>query len=68
VQLIDFLSEKEAPATKNSRKVDPVFVQMKEKLDGVNLKPEKGRRKDLRKIENVVKSLRKIAGADKKAE
>jgi len=41
---------------------------MKEKLDHVSLKPEKGRRKDLRKIENVVRSLHKIAFAGKKGE
>jgi hypothetical protein len=41
---------------------------MKEQLDGINVKPEKGRRKDLRKIEDVVKSLRKIAFTDRKTE
>jgi hypothetical protein len=41
---------------------------MKEKLDGINLKPEKGRRKDLRRIENAVRSMRKIVSADKKTE
>jgi len=35
-------------------------------LDGINLKPEKGRRKDLRKIEQAVRSMRKIAFSDKK--
>jgi len=38
---------------------------MKDKLDGINLKPEKGRRKDLRRIENTVRALRKIAFSDK---
>jgi hypothetical protein len=41
---------------------------MKEKLDGINLKPEKGRRKDLRRIEDVVRSLHKIAFAGRKDE
>ena len=68
VQLIEFLNEKSASETKNTRKVDPVFTAMKEELDGISLKPEKGRRKDLRRIENVVKSLRKIAFTDKKAD
>jgi len=68
VQIIDFLNDKDSVKTKNSRKVDPVFTQMKEKLDHVSLKPEKGRRKDLRKIENVVRSLHKIAFAGKKGE
>jgi hypothetical protein len=39
---------------------------MKETLDEINLKPEKGRRKDLRKIEQAVRALRKIAQTDKK--
>jgi hypothetical protein len=68
VQLIEFLNEKQAPGTKSPRKIDPVFVQMKEKLDRINLKPEKGRRKDLKRIENAVRSLRKIAFADKESE
>jgi hypothetical protein len=41
---------------------------MKERLDGINLKPEKGRRKDLRRIEDVVRSMRKIAFEDKESE
>jgi site-specific recombinase XerC len=68
VQLIDFLTEQQAAKTRNARNLDPVFVQMKERLDGINLKPEKGRRKDLRRIEDLVRSLRKIAFADKKSE
>ena len=68
VQLIEFLNEKPAQPTKNPQKVDPVFIAMKEELDGISLKPEKGRRKDLRRIENAVRSLRKIAFADKKSD
>jgi hypothetical protein len=41
-------------------------LQIKEKLDGMTLKPEKGRRKDLRKIEQVVRSMQKIVFSDKK--
>jgi hypothetical protein len=41
---------------------------MKDKLDSINLKPEKGRRKDLRRIENLVRSMQKIAFSDKKPE
>jgi hypothetical protein len=66
VQLIEFLTEKQTLQTKNSRNADPVFLRMKEKLDAMNLKPEKGRRKDLRRIEDVVRSMRKIAFSDKK--
>ena len=68
VQLIDFLNEQPGPKTGNARKIDPIFLQMKEKLDGINLKPEKGRRKDLRRIEDAVRSMRKIALTDKKTE
>jgi len=38
---------------------------MKETLDEINVKPEKGRRKDLRRIEQAVRSMRKIVGSDK---
>src|SRR5438128_9045267 len=68
VQLIDFLNEKQLARTKNPGNLDPVLSQMKQKLDNINLKPEKGRRKDLRRIENTVRSLRKIAFSDKKNE
>jgi hypothetical protein len=43
-----------------------MLLQMKEKLDAINLKPEKGRRKDLRRIEQAVRAMRKIAAPDKK--
>jgi hypothetical protein len=66
VQLIEFLNDKQTPEKKASRSVNSVLLRMKETLDGMNLKPEKGRRKDLRKIEDAVRSLRKIAVADKK--
>jgi hypothetical protein len=38
---------------------------MKETIEEINLKPEKGRRKDLRRIEQAVRSMRKIALSDK---
>jgi hypothetical protein len=59
VQLIDFVND-EKPIQRT------VLLQMKDKLDAMNLKPEKGRRKDLRRIENVVRSMRKIASSNKK--
>jgi len=40
---------------------------MKATLDAINLKPEKGRRKDLRRIEQAVRSMRKLV-ANRKAE
>jgi hypothetical protein len=66
VQLIEFLNDNQAPAkTKNSRVPNPVLARMKETLDGITLKPEKGRRKDLRRIEQAVRSMRKMASSDK---
>jgi len=67
VQLIDFLNEKPGGDAKNSRGANPLFLQMKQTLDGINLKPEKGRRKDLRRIEQAVRSMRKVAFSEKKA-
>ena len=66
VQLIEFLNEKQPSPKRNSRRVNPIFSKMKDTLDGMNLKPEKGRRKDLRKIEDAVRSLRKLAFSNKK--
>jgi hypothetical protein len=39
---------------------------MKETLDAINLKPEKGRRKDLRRIDQAVRSMRKLILSSKK--
>ena len=61
VQLIDFLNEEQ-----NSRGANSQLSKMKETLDAINVKPEKGRRKDLRRIEQAVRSMRRIAFADKK--
>ena len=68
VQLIEFLNESQdlAPGNKNSRSANLLLSQMKETLDTISLKPEKGRRKDLRKIEEAVRSMRKIAFSDKR--
>jgi hypothetical protein len=66
VQLIDFLNENQTGAAKKSRTANPILEQMKETLDSINVKPEKGRRKDLRKIEQAVRAMRKIAFSDKK--
>ena len=64
VQLIDFLNENHSGRSKSSS-INQALAQMKETLDGISLKPEKGRRKDLRKIERAVKTLNKIASANK---
>src|SRR5262245_57273715 len=67
VQLIDFLSDNHTTGNGNpkSSRANPILSRMKETLDGINLKPEKGRRKDLRRIEQAVRSMRKIALLDK---
>ena len=67
VQLIEFLNEKQ-PRAKNLRGADPIFPQMKETLDAINVKPEKGRRKDLKRIEDAIRSMRKIAFANRKTD
>jgi hypothetical protein len=69
VQLIEFLNENASQPvgkTKNSRTTSADLLRMKETLDAINVKPEKGRRKDLRRIEQAIRSLRKMAQTDKK--
>ena len=69
VQLIEFLNEnpnQPVGKSKNSGATSADLLRMKETLDSISLKPEKGRRKDLRKIEQAVRLLRKIALTDKK--
>ena len=69
VQLIEFLNENHATGkTGSSRAVNPILSRMKQTLDDINLKPEKGRRKDLRKIEQAIRSMRKMAISDKRNE
>jgi hypothetical protein len=65
VQLIEFLNENQEPANK-SRTLNPILLQMKETLDAINLKPEKGRRKDLRRVEQAVRSMRRLILSSKK--
>jgi hypothetical protein len=65
VQLIEFLNENQETGTR-SRTISPVLSQMKNTLDAINVKPEKGRRKDLRRIEQAVRSLRKVVLSNKK--
>jgi hypothetical protein len=67
VQLIDFLNEKQ-DANSKRRSPSPTLAQMKATLDEISLKPEKGRRKDLRRIERAVRSMTKIVSAERKTE
>ena len=55
VQLIEFVNA-----------AGPAHLRgMKEVLDKINLKPEKGRRRDLRRIEKAIRSMRKAATGGK---
>jgi hypothetical protein len=66
VQIIEFLNESNTTGTaKKSRSVNPILAQMKATLDEINLKPEKGRRKDLRRIEQAVRSMKKLVSEKK---
>ena|SRR5216117_1220947 len=58
VQLIDFINEAGRART-NGRSA--TFARMKEALDEISIKPEKGRRKDLRRIEQALRSMMKLA-------
>jgi len=67
VELIEFLNDsQDSTSGKNSRAANAVLTRMKDTIEEINVKPEKGRRKDLRKIEDAVRSMRKIAFSDKK--
>jgi hypothetical protein len=69
VQLIDFLNENHTTGKNpNSRATNSILSQMKATLDEITLKPEKGRRKDLRRIEQAIRSMRKIALSNKRNE
>lgn len=61
VQLIDFIDANGTDDPKTRRRLTATFNRMKETLDGITVKPEKGRRKDLRRIEQAVGSMMKIA-------
>src|SRR5262245_47224106 len=66
VQLIDFLNENQTTGkTGSARSASAVLSRMKETINELNVKPEKGRRKDLRRIEQAIRSMRKIALSDK---
>jgi hypothetical protein len=66
VQIIEFLNESNTTGTaRKSRLVNPTLAQMKSTLDAINVKPEKGRRKDLRRIEQAVRSMKKLISEKK---
>ena len=57
VQLIDFISRPPG------RMTPAKYVRMKKMLDHVHVRPEKGRRKDLRRVEDAIRSMMKVAFA-----
>jgi hypothetical protein len=61
VQLIDFINSLETVQQNHRRSILAKFGRMKEKLDELSVKPEKGRRKDLRRIEQAIRSMMKLA-------
>ncbi len=61
VQLIDFINAAESTSPNHRRQLGARFVRMKETLDAISVKPEKGRRKDLRRIEQAIRSMTKHA-------
>jgi len=55
VQLIDRISDP------SNRQLRSKYALMKKTLDQLHIRPEKGRRKDLRRVEQAVRSLMKLA-------
>ena len=55
VQLIDRIGDP------SNRELRSQYALMKKTLDQIRVRPEKGRRKDLRRIEQAVRSLMKLA-------
>jgi hypothetical protein len=56
-QLIDFVNH--SSGSTEGRRRSESFAKMKKALDGINVKPDKGRRKDLRRIERAITSMMK---------
>src|SRR5437870_1609971 len=55
VQLIDCINDP------SNRRLRSQYARMKKALDEIHVRPEKGRRKDLRKIERAIRSIMKLA-------
>jgi hypothetical protein len=55
VQLIDFISRPPGRVTRAK------YARMKKTLDRIHVRPEKGRRKDLRRVEDAIRSMMKVA-------
>ena len=61
VQLIEFVSAAGAATPARRRQLISTLAGMKKALNKVSIKPEKGRRKDLRRIEQAIRSMMKLA-------
>src|SRR5262245_28663925 len=55
VQLIEFVNHPP------NRQLRSKYARMKKTLDQIRVRPEKGRRKDLRRIEEAIRSMMKVA-------
>ncbi len=64
VQLIDFINAGTGKPN-SQRHLSSTFARMKQTLDEITIKPEKGRRKDLRRIERAISSMMKLASNNK---
>lgn len=58
VQLIEYVSASPGKSAGDRRRADSI-LKMKKTLDGINVKPDKGRRKDLRRIERAITAMMK---------
>ncbi|HEX4999883.1 MAG TPA: hypothetical protein VFY29_16805 [Terriglobia bacterium] len=58
VQLMDFVQVSAAEPVKGRRRTE-ALARMKKALDALDVKPDKGRRKDLRRIERAISSMMK---------
>ena len=63
VQLIDFITDPANGTAHKRRRLHPTYARMKKTLDQLHVRPEKGRRKDLRRIEQAIRSMTKLAFA-----
>lgn len=57
LEIMDVAAGRRDPEGKKNRIKPDVLEQMSEALDKLSVKPEKGRRKDLKKIEGVVETM-----------
>jgi hypothetical protein len=57
VQLIDFISRPPG------RMTPAKYARMKKIFDHIHVRPEKGRRKDLRRVEDAIRSMMRVAFA-----